>query len=314
MTLSPCCEPLVAVRDWAVGGRGETWRPFRLYVAPAYLALLVWWIAAGYLYETCIALVSLACHELAHLFVLAGYDVGIRGFEVHPFGALIRYEGPAEGLGYIDALVAAAGPLQSFLLAAVGQYLAPLEFVAMDRMQFFIQVNLLLACFNLLPVWPLDGGRIVRGWLAPRVGDGEAVRRLSAWGQTLGLVMAAVSIAASVALHKPLWVPAMAGAFLWRAARRDRRTGQATLLRTVNKGRRVLRGGVGAATQLVAREDATLRDILRRLRQDRYHLVLVIASDGSLAGDLTEDQLACAVLELGLEATARQALRFGRQS
>ncbi len=304
----------MVVRDASVGHGRESWLPFRLYVAPAYIALLVWWVATGYLYEACIALVSLALHEVAHLLVLAGFEVGVRAFEVHPFGALIRYEGPAEGLGYIDALVAAAGPLQSFLLAAIGQYIAPLEFVAAGRMEFFIQVNLLLACFNLLPVWPLDGGRIVRGWLAPRVGDGQAVRRLAVGGQVLGIGLALTAVGGSIASGKPLWVPAMAGIFLWRAARRDRYAGQATILRTVNKGRRALRGGIGPAAQLIAKEDARLGQILRRLRQDRYHLVLVIDGNGDRAGDLTEDQLASAVLALGLEATAGQALQFGRRT
>ncbi len=310
MTPSRCCELLAAVLEHGYRRAGGPPRPFRLYVAPAYLALLVWWVAAGYIFETCIALVSLACHEVAHLLVLAGYDVGVEAFEVHPFGALIRYAAPGEGIGYVDALVAAAGPLQSFLLAAAGQYLAPLEFVAADRMQFFINVNLLLACFNLLPVWPLDGGRIVRGWLAPRIGDGDAVRRLSAGGQTLGVAMALVAAGASIALRRPLWVPAVAGLFLWRAAARDRRAGQSTILRALNKGRRSLRSGVGAVAQLVAAEDARLRDILRRLRQDRYHLILVIDADGTPVGQLTEDQLAAALLDLGLEATAGDALRL----
>ena len=80
-----------------------------------------------------------------------------------------RFRDPRRGM----ALVAAAGPLTNFVLAWVGAlalhgmpYLpAGAAFVLQDMLETFILANLILGLFNLLPIPPLDGGRIVVGVL-----------------------------------------------------------------------------------------------------------------------------------------------------
>ncbi|MDP2872186.1 MAG: site-2 protease family protein [Bacillota bacterium] len=283
--------------------------PYRIRISPLYIALLALWVAGGYLTEAALALISLACHELAHLYVLAGFDIPVEAVELHPFGAVIVYAGPAEGLAATDGLVAAAGPLQSFLLAAVATFLEPLGWFAPDKLQLLIQLNLLLACFNLIPVWPLDGGRVVRAWLAPRLGDAAAGRALARAGRLVGLLTAVSGVVASYTLARPAWVPVLIGLFLWRAAGRGTGAGRESVLRTMTKARRALPHGVGAIAHLVARHDTTMRQLLRRLRGDRYHLVTVIDAGGHQLGTLTEDDLHRAMMDLGIEGTVLEAMR-----
>jgi stage IV sporulation protein FB len=285
-------------------------RPGRLgiRISPLYLGLLAVWVAGGYLNEAALTLISLACHELAHLIVLVGFDIPVEAVELHPFGAVIIYAGPVEGLAAADGLVAAAGPLQSFLLAAAAAYIPPLYFLSAERLRFFAEINLLLACCNLIPVWPLDGGRIVRAWLAPRWGDGAALQALARAGRITGLVAAAAGVAISIQTGHQVWVPVLIGLFLWRAAGRPTASGRETVLRTMSKARKTLPHGVGLGTQLVARPEATMRQILRRLRGDRYHLIAVIDAEGKYLGTLTEDDIGRAMLSLGIEGKAGDAL------
>jgi Zn-dependent protease len=67
-------------------------------------------------------------------------------------------------------LVAAAGPISNLLLAIVGAILLRLLPVLPDLpiLQMWIQTNVLLALFNLVPVPPLDGGNVLAGILPPR--------------------------------------------------------------------------------------------------------------------------------------------------
>lgn len=256
-------------------------------------------------------MVCLACHECAHLFVLAGFDVPVEAWELHPFGAVIHYRTPPEGLGSTDALVAAAGPLQSFLLAAAGLYLEPLRWIEPSRLEFFVQLNLALACFNLLPVWPLDGGRVLRAWLAPRMGDAAAVVALARAGRWVALTVLALSALASVAFGRPVWVPGLLGLFLFKASSRPTGAGRETLVRTMTKGRRRLRDGTDTGALLVVADSARLGAVLRRLRPDRYHLLVAVDEHGRKMGELTEDEFAAAVIELGLQATIGMALGGG---
>ena len=84
-----------------------------------------------------------------------------------------RFADPRRGM----MLVAAAGPAMNFFLAWVGALLmhaTPLlpgfgEDIADTMLQFFILANLVLGLFNLLPIPPLDGGRIVVGLLPERL-------------------------------------------------------------------------------------------------------------------------------------------------
>ena len=64
-------------------------------------------------------------------------------------------------------LVALAGPLSNFLLACLGVYCYINDFFSKELMIFFVQFNLILGIFNLIPIPPLDGGRVL-GSLLPK--------------------------------------------------------------------------------------------------------------------------------------------------
>ncbi len=83
-----------------------------------------------------------------------------------------RFKDPRRGM----MLVAAAGPLMNFFLAWLGALALHLEpslpdgpgVIVLQLLQLFILSNLVLGLFNLLPIPPLDGGRIVVGLLPER--------------------------------------------------------------------------------------------------------------------------------------------------
>lgn len=96
-------------------------------------------------------------HETGHLIALRLLGGKCFGFNGAGQGFGLRIS----GLSYTqELLVAAAGPLISLLLAAL---------FALLRHQYFCYANLFLALMNLLPILPLDGGRILRAALAPRL-------------------------------------------------------------------------------------------------------------------------------------------------
>lgn len=115
-------------------------------------------------------------HEMGH--VWAGRSVGVRSSQITlwPLGGLAHLDRPAP-TPRAEIWIALAGPLTHaiwffvvgapyFLLARGDQGGAAQWGLAGDVVRWFLQVNAGLLFFNLLPFWPMDGGRVMRGLIA----------------------------------------------------------------------------------------------------------------------------------------------------
>jgi Zn-dependent protease len=134
---------------------------------------------------------SVALHELGHSVVAQAFGYRVREIVLLPIGGVAQLsrapDQPREEL-----LIAAAGPLVSLLLALVCWPLPALAarvgaFPAATWFGLMSVLNLVLALFNLIPCFPMDGGRIFRALMAPRVGRLEATRRAVKLGRWLAV-------------------------------------------------------------------------------------------------------------------------------
>jgi len=128
---------------------------------------------------TCVAL-----HELGHSWVAIRKGCSVREIMLLPIGGVAKMSHiPSRPRD--EALMAAAGPLVSFLLAVFFWLLIGTGFSS----QFFFNlfaINLMLCLFNLLPSFPMDGGRIFRAFMTPRIGRLKA----TALAAKIGRIMA----------------------------------------------------------------------------------------------------------------------------
>jgi Zn-dependent protease/CBS domain-containing protein len=163
---------------------------FKIRIDPSWLliaALIVWSLANGYFPDELpglsqleyIALgtfsmfglfASLILHELSHSLMARRYDLAISGITLFVFGGVAELEEEPKTPSS-EFWVAIAGPIMSFclagsfyVLAALLSYLdiSPTLIAVVD---YLALINLILAIFNLVPAYPLDGGRIFRAAL-----------------------------------------------------------------------------------------------------------------------------------------------------
>jgi Zn-dependent protease len=107
---------------------------------------------------------SVLVHELGHSVVAMRYKISIRRITLFLFGgvAQIASEPPSASAEF---WIAIAGPVTSFLLAMLFYLLQPLVISyqpALGLIEYLASINLLLVYFNLIPGFPLDGGRVFR--------------------------------------------------------------------------------------------------------------------------------------------------------
>ena len=143
---------------------------------------------------------SLILHELAHSVVARRYGLPISGITLFLFGGVAEMKEEPRS-ARVEFNVAVAGPLMSFFLAIlfylIGRLLegAGTAGAVAAVVVYLATINIILAVFNLVPAFPLDGGRMFRAFLWWRSGDfAAATRTATASGQNFGLVLIGLGI------------------------------------------------------------------------------------------------------------------------
>jgi Zn-dependent protease/CBS domain-containing protein len=168
---------------------------------------------------------SVLVHELAHALVSQARGIRVQDITLFLFGGATRARVESRGPGD-EFLIALVGPLTSGLLAAGFGIVAGLGRDLLSRplagtFGYLAWTNLLLAGFNLVPGFPLDGGRLLRAAIWKATGSlARATRVASVAGQGVGWLLVAAGVASLLAgdLAGGIWF-AFIGWFLVQAAR-----------------------------------------------------------------------------------------------
>ncbi len=136
---------------------------------------------------------SVALHELGHSVVALSKGIRVRQILLLPIGGLAQLERMTDN-PRDEMHIAVAGPIVSFLLAvflwALVRLFAGTEPGLVIYMLLVLGwMNLILALFNMLPSFPMDGGRIFRAWLTPRIGRVAATRVAAKIGRFMAIVL-----------------------------------------------------------------------------------------------------------------------------
>jgi Zn-dependent protease/predicted transcriptional regulator len=164
---------------------------------PGHAAGAYWGIGLA---ATLLFFVSVVIHELAHAVVANRLGQPVRRITLFVFGGMAHLSREPRN-PRTEMMIAAVGPLTSFLLAGVFRACAagsanagfgPLSVAMFSYLGF---INLALAVFNLLPGFPLDGGRLLRGFLWMRWGDlRRATARAAGWGSGIAFGLMALGM------------------------------------------------------------------------------------------------------------------------
>jgi Zn-dependent protease len=207
----------------------------RTVVAPS---VAVAWLAG--VVTTLALFLSIFGHELSHALVGRLEGIEIEEIVLHPFGGLTRMRREPD-TPRAEFRIAIAGPAASFIFSAVAFVLMSLftagAYYLPAAICFIVGFwNLLLAVSNLLPGYPLDGGRVLRAFLWHRTGRlDEATRIASIGGQVIAGTLIVFGIYIYIRtgdLFMGFW-SVLVGLFLWDAARALMRAGGKRRARTV---------------------------------------------------------------------------------
>jgi Zn-dependent protease len=237
---------------------------------------------------------SVLFHELSHSVVALHYKIPVNSITLFVFGGVARItRDPVRA--WHEFLIAAAGPFSSCVLAG-GFYLlqitSPMGSVRYEVGEWLSLVNFSLAMFNLIPGFPLDGGRILRSILWGATGNfPRSTRIASRTGEVIGFLMIALGIAAALfgrragfGAFEGLWI-AFIGWFLLNMARQSYAQAQA---QDTLAGLTV--ADIMAHDAPIVARDLSLEEYSHEVARSKSRTHLVVA-DGHLAGLMTLDAL-----------------------
>lgn len=208
-------------------------------------ALLTWSLAQGYfpalypgwsataywvagIVAALLLFASVLTHEFGHSLVAKARGVRVERITLFIFGGVAQMKQEAERPGD-DFVIGIAGPVTSFVLAAlfwVGSLAFPAPAVAGAVFGYLAFINLLLGAFNLVPGFPLDGGRVLRSIIWGATGSLRRATQVASYvGQGVGFLMLAWGAVRLLSgdTFGGLWT-AMIGLFINNAAGTARQT------------------------------------------------------------------------------------------
>jgi Zn-dependent protease/CBS domain-containing protein len=247
-------------------------------------------------------------HEFGHIFTARAFGVATPDVTLLPIGGVARLERipekPSEEL-----LVALAGPAVNVvialgLIAFAGASLQPQSLAAVENNQISMvdrlaAVNLFLAIFNMIPAFPMDGGRVLRALLALRFGHVRATEIAAAIGQFVAFGLGFLGL-----FGNPLLI--FIAIFVYLAASSE---AQLVAMRAMSRDVPVSAAMMTQIARLSpeAHIDEAV-DTLLRTSQSEFP---VVDAEGGLVGLLSRADLIRALKELGPNARVADAMTTG---
>lgn len=245
------------------------------------------------LVATLLFFASLLAHELSHSFVARSKGIPVEGITLFIFGGVSRTRMEAENPGD-EFQIAIIGPLTSVLLAAffgliwfVGKN-AGWSVVVTGVASYLASINLILAIFNMLPGFPLDGGRVFRSIIWKYTGNKKKATQIaSSGGKWLAYLLIALGFweLFGSALLGGLWL-ILIGWFLYNAAEASY---EEILVRTTLEG--VKAREIMTPYPETVNADLTLQDLVDKYFLSRRYQSFPVTQDSHPIGIITLNQV-----------------------
>jgi stage IV sporulation protein FB len=274
-----------------------------------YLFLLWLFVSAtlGDWVYTVVLVVSVCFHELGHILAATNCRASVEEVVLMPFGSVAKLGRWLGTEPKTEAIIALAGPANSLVLCVVGLLLG--DGMLGDKL---LEVNLLLLTVNLLPILPLDGGRVIRSEVVKRLGlsagGGRLVRFMdaAAFGLLGAVILLNVYGMASVNA-------VVLAVFLVYAVAQEKKMMPYLFMSYVG-GKQ---GELAAAGALVGRlivvlPETQVTKALKDMVPGCYHLFQVVHQGGAVA-TITEEALFAALVTHGSTITFAEAEAKGTE-
>jgi len=268
-------------------------------VHPMFIVVIALFFHNGAVAAVCAYFLTLVLHESAHWLAAQSMKLHIPQLELTPFGGSMQMD-----------LTAALPFRQSFVLSAAGPFvnllflLISLIFISQTHAQpdsftvYFLAFNCFMLLMNLIPVLPLDGGRMLLAFLASKADYKRVMKSLLICGRiiSVGLVILGCFLTLQ---GRSAFSLCILGFYLLYSAALEEKNGTARYFAAFIARRvRFEKNKTMPLQHIAVASDTPLFMLLPHLRPGAYHIIEVLQSDALISlGQLNENSLLECILQ-----------------
>jgi stage IV sporulation protein FB len=243
-------------------------------------------IMTAHFIELSLFLLIILIHELGHAFTASFYSWRIKRITLLPFGGVVEMDEHGNRPLKEEAIVTIAGPLQHLWMIGVAFILYQLSWMSEDLYRTFIEFNIMVLVFNLLPIWPLDGGKVLYLWRSLHESFTVAHRK-TLFISASSLMLFSLSLLFIQPLNLNLWIVISFLAFSLYYEWKQRRYVFVRFLLERYYGSKL---EFQSLIPINVKEDETVLRVLEQFQRGRKHLI-VIEKEDKETGQLDENEL-----------------------
>jgi stage IV sporulation protein FB len=133
----------------------------KIHIHPLFWIVMGIAVVTARFHELMTLLLIIFIHEMGHALMAHFFSWRIKKISILPFGGVAEMDEHGNRPLKEEFLVIAAGPLQHIWLSIFMYVLWTIEIISTSYFSMFMEFNMMILFFNLLPIWPLDGGKLL---------------------------------------------------------------------------------------------------------------------------------------------------------
>ena len=252
---------------------------------------LVTFFILGFKFNLALAFFWIIIHELAHYFVLLKLNIESEKFKLHILGARLEIKDYEDLSSREKLIVCFAGPILNGIVAIIFFCIYKLIFKS-EYIYSTYEINLVLFIFNLLPTYPLDGGKILGAILDDKMIFKDVNNILIKISYSFGIAFILLSILGIVILGEINITSILAGIFIIYLSYNERRKVMYIIMGDITKKRERLINKKyidSRVTSVYCEQDMV--NLLRIIDKNRFNIFYVLDEEMNLLYVLRENEI-----------------------
>lgn len=265
-----------------------------LSLHPLFVIVMLASVVTGRFLELLTLFIIVFIHELGHAAAAAAMGFKVRAIQMLPFGGVAVIEDDGRMTAWKEIVIALSGPLQNVIMIGLALCCRWAGWGDEAMLAYIIQGNVMIALFNLLPILPLDGGKVLQALIsliAPYHATLVWTSRAGICGSLLMIAYGLAPLSSGGGIRLNLL---MIGLFLAYSNFEDHRNVPYRFLRFLVQRSEIYERNLerlGPAQPIVADSAKPLSDIMRLFKREKYHLIYVMGGPGRLLAVVPEQHV-----------------------